>query len=264
MNRFSETVTQTLPARVPEARRIGLIQVGDRDMAKLVKADALYKQLANAIRDGIATGRWQPGDMLPSEAALKTEYDVSATTVRQALIALRAEGLIIVRNGIGSFVSSSYNQPATTIDRRGADEPALTPTAEALRYRGTADPSLAAVLNIAENEPLFIAEGPAIEEGTGRKILIRSLIPIDATDGYAPDADTATLLAMQAKRHGKPTATEYVRARMPNPDERTALEMSDAIPILETIRVYTAKRRTIFAETQRTSSEGVQLAYPIQ
>jgi GntR family transcriptional regulator len=235
-------------------------------MAKLVKADALYKQLANAIRDGIATGRWQPGDMLPSEAALKTEYDVSATTVRQALIALRAEGLIHVRNGIGSFVSSSYNQPATTIDRRTADEPALTLAGEAMQYRGTADPSLAAVLNIAENEPLFIDEVPAVEEGTGRKVLIRRLIPIDATDGYAPDADadTATLLAMQTKRHGKPTTTEYVRARMPNPDERSALDLSDAIPILETIRVATAKGRTVFAETQRTSSEGVQLAYPIR
>jgi GntR family transcriptional regulator len=236
-------------------------------MVELVKADALYKQLANVIRDGIATGRWQPGDMLPSEAALKTEYGVSATTVRQALIALRAEGLIIVRNGIGSFVSSSYNQPAATIDRTGiAEAPALTPTGEAMQFRGTADPSLAALLDIAENEPLFIVEVRATEEGTGRRVLIRRMIPIEATDGYAPDpdADTATLLAMLTKRHGKPTTTEYVRARMPNPDERSALDLSDAVPIFETIRVATAKRRTIYAETQRTSTEGVQLAYPIR
>lgn len=236
-------------------------------MAGLVKADALYKQLANVIRDGIATGRWQPGDMLPSEAALKTEYGVSATTVRQALIALRAEGLIIVRNGIGSFVSASYNQPAATIDRgRTAEAPPLVTTGEPMQFRGTADAPTAALLGIAEDEPLFNTEVPAAEDGTGRKVLIRRTIPIEATDGHAPDpdADTETLLATLTNRHGKLTATEYVRARMATPDERSALDLSDAVPILETIRVATAKGRTVYAETQRTSAEGVQLAYPIR
>ena len=238
-------------------------------MVKIVK-DAVYKQVANDIRDSITNTenpRWQPGDMLPSEAALRTEYDVSATTIRNALLELRTEGLITIRNGIGAFVSSSYNQPAATIDRaRDAETPALAPTGEPMQYRGTADPSTAALLNISENEPLFIDEVSAIEDGTGRKVLMRQVIPIDATDGYAPDpdADTATLLAMLTKRHGKLTTTEYVRARMPNPDERTALDLSDAVPIFETTRVATAKGRTVYAETQRTSTEGVQLAYPIR
>jgi GntR family transcriptional regulator len=235
-------------------------------MAKLVK-DALYKQLAKVLRDGITEGRWQPGDMLPSEAALREEYDVSPTTVRQALLELRSEGLITVRNGKGSFVSSSYNQPAATINRAHSPErPALIPAGDAMQFRGTADTPTAALLGITEDEPLFNVEVPAVEDGTGRKILIRRIIPIDATDGYAPDpdADTATLLAMLTKRHGKVSTTEYVRARMPSPDERTALDLTDAVPIFETIRVATAKGRTIYAETQRISTEGVQLAYLIR
>lgn len=235
-------------------------------MAKLVK-DALYKQLAKVLRDGITEGRWQSGDMLPSEAALREEYDVSPTTVRQALLELRSEGLITVRNGKGSFVSASYNQPAATIDRAStADAPALITTGDPLQFRGTADTPMAALLGITEDEPLFNVEVPAVEDGTGRKVLIRRIIPIEATNGHAPEpnADTATLLAMLTKRHGKPTVTEYVRARMPSPDERTALDLSDAVPIFETIRVATAKRRTVYAETQRTSTEGVQLAYPIR
>jgi len=236
-------------------------------MAQIIKADALYKQLANVVRDGIATGKWQPGDMLPSEAAMKAEYGVSATTVRQALIALRAEGLITVRNGIGSFVSASYNQPATTINRASAAEaPALTPTGTPTQYRRPADPLMASLLGVEEDEPLFNVEVPAIEDVTGRKVLIRRMIPIEATDGHAPDADTdtAALLAMLTKRHGKATTTEYVRARMPSPEEREALELADAVPIFETIRVATAKGRTVYAETQRTSADGIQLAYPIR
>jgi hypothetical protein len=81
---------------------------------------------------------------------------------------------------------------------------------------------MAALLNIAEDEPLFIVEVPAAEDGTGRRVLIRRMIPIEASDGYAPDpgTDTDALLAMLAKRHGKASTTEYVRARMPSPDER--------------------------------------------
>lgn len=238
-------------------------------MVKIVK-DAVYKQVANDIRDGITNTenpRWQPGDMLPSEAALRTEYDVSATTIRNALLELRTEGLITIRNGIGAFVSTSYNQPATTIDRASdAEAPALTPTGEPMQYRGPADAPTAALLGIADDEPLFNVAVPAVEDGTDRKILIRRLIPIAATDGHAPDpdADTATLLAMLTKRHGKLTTTEYVRSRMPNPDERTALDLADAVPIFETTRVATAKGRTVYAETQRTTTEGNQLAYPIK
>jgi GntR family transcriptional regulator len=235
-------------------------------MAELVKK-TLHQQLADLIRDGIREGRWQPGDMLPSEAALRQEYGVSPTTIRRALLALVTEGLIVVRNGKGSFVSGSYNQPAATIDRTSlAEAPRPIPTGDALQFRGTADAPMAAVLGISEDEPLFIVEVPAAEEGSGRRVLIRRMIPIEATDGHAPDpdADSDMLLAMLTRRHGKMTQTEYVRARMPNPDERSALDLSDAVPIFETIRVATAKRRTVYAETQRTSTEGVQLAYPIR
>lgn len=236
-------------------------------MVELVKADALYKQLANVIRDGIATGKWQPGDMLPSEAAMKNEYGVSATTVRQALIALRAEGLITVRNGIGSFVSDTYNKAAATIDRaRNAQAPALVPTGQPTTYRQNADELTAALLGVAEGEPLFVIDVAATEDGTGRKVLVRRAIPIEASDGYAPDpdADSATLIAAQAKRHGKLTTTEYVRARMPSPDERQALDLTDVTPIFETVRIETAKDSTVFAEIQRASAEGIQLAYPIK
>ena len=238
-------------------------------MAKIVK-DAAYKQVADDIRDGIInpdTPRWKPGDMLPSEAELKTEYEVSSTTIRRALLELRNEGLITLRNGIGAFVSANYNKPAATINRVPVGEtPTLTPTGDAMQFRGTADAPMAALLGIAEDEPLFVVEVPAAEEGTGRAILIRRMIPIEATDGHAPDpdADTATLLAMLTKRHGKPSLTEYVGSRMPNPDERKRLGLSDAVPIFETTRVATAKGRTIYAETQRMSTVGVQLAYPMR
>jgi DNA-binding GntR family transcriptional regulator len=64
----------------------------------------LYGQLAQILRQCITTGHYPPGSWLPSEQALADAQGVSKATVRQALSALRAEGLVEVHNGRGSYV----------------------------------------------------------------------------------------------------------------------------------------------------------------
>jgi GntR family transcriptional regulator len=65
----------------------------------------LYYQLGSVLRDQIVSGRYGPGDRLPTEAELATEYGVSRITVRQALSALEDESLIRREAGRGTFVS---------------------------------------------------------------------------------------------------------------------------------------------------------------
>ena len=43
----------------------------------------LYRQIADRIREQIARGELKPGDALPTESALQTEFGVSRVTVRQ-------------------------------------------------------------------------------------------------------------------------------------------------------------------------------------
>ena len=62
---------------------------------------ALYEQLAGEI----GSGRLAPGARLPTEEALTRAARVSRTVVREAVAALRAEGLVITRQGVGAFVS---------------------------------------------------------------------------------------------------------------------------------------------------------------
>ncbi|WP_194906137.1 GntR family transcriptional regulator [Catenulispora rubra] len=238
-------------------------------MVEIIRADALYRQLANVVRDEIAHGKWAPGEFLPSEAVMSEVYKVSRPTVRQALIALRAEGLIGVRMGKGSYVRRSYNSAAATIDRSGTG-PArlLKPTAEPNGYRQNADAPTAELLGISEDDPMFVLELPTIEDGTGRKVLTRRLLPvaITANTPLATDhfPERSALLTALTERHGKLSAIEYVRTRMPNPDETTALELSDITPLLETILVTSAKRGPVLAESERTSGEAVQLSYPVK
>lgn len=53
-----------------------------------------HAAIAQALREQIRSGELTPGSPLPSEARLTSQYQVSRGTVRQALAALRAEGLI--------------------------------------------------------------------------------------------------------------------------------------------------------------------------
>jgi GntR family transcriptional regulator len=53
-----------------------------------------HAAIAAALREQIRSGELSPGEPLPSEARLTNRYAVSRGTVRQALAALRAEGLI--------------------------------------------------------------------------------------------------------------------------------------------------------------------------
>lgn len=65
----------------------------------------LYAQLKHILREHIQHGSYQPGDRIPSELELCDHYGVSRIVVRQALAELTQEGLIVRRQGLGSFVA---------------------------------------------------------------------------------------------------------------------------------------------------------------
>ncbi|MGD9980118.1 MAG: GntR family transcriptional regulator [Hyphomonadaceae bacterium] len=65
----------------------------------------LYHQLERQLRERITRGEFKPGEALPTEERICVQYGVSRITVRRALDALIAEGLITKRRGVGSFVT---------------------------------------------------------------------------------------------------------------------------------------------------------------
>ncbi|MFV2009244.1 MULTISPECIES: GntR family transcriptional regulator [unclassified Micromonospora] len=65
---------------------------------------AKWVGLAAYIRKQIVTGELSPGAKLPSTSQLCAERNVSAIVVRNAMIALKAEGLVVGVPGVGVFV----------------------------------------------------------------------------------------------------------------------------------------------------------------
>jgi DNA-binding GntR family transcriptional regulator len=73
-----------------------------------------YRQVADSVRDLIASGRLQPGSMVPSELALAERHGVARGTVRAALAVLVDEGLIEVVPGQGRRVVGAGEQLGDT------------------------------------------------------------------------------------------------------------------------------------------------------
>lgn len=66
---------------------------------------SLYQRLRRGLRDAIERGLLKPEDPLPPERDLATDLAVSRITVRKAVDALVDEGLLIRRQGAGTFVA---------------------------------------------------------------------------------------------------------------------------------------------------------------
>ena len=63
-------------------------------------------EVAGRIADEIVGGRYAPGARLPTEQEMMAAMGVSRTVIREAVAALRAEGLVITRQGLGAFVAA--------------------------------------------------------------------------------------------------------------------------------------------------------------
>lgn len=63
-----------------------------------------YNQLVNILRRKIAAGEYRPGDRLPSEAELCSQYQVSTITARRAIKILVDQDIAITRQGHGTYL----------------------------------------------------------------------------------------------------------------------------------------------------------------
>ncbi|MFI7073465.1 winged helix-turn-helix domain-containing protein [Micromonospora sediminicola] len=69
-----------------------------------------HGDLADLLRERILTGQLAPGAVLPSDRYLQQQYGLGRETVRAALLALQAEGLVVRRQGKASRVRPIYDK----------------------------------------------------------------------------------------------------------------------------------------------------------
>lgn len=75
-------------------------------LKRLVPARNLTEEVAGQLASEIRRGKLAPGSRLPTEAALMRALGVSRTVVREAIAALRSEGMVVTRQGSGAYVAA--------------------------------------------------------------------------------------------------------------------------------------------------------------
>ncbi|WP_374471120.1 GntR family transcriptional regulator [Phenylobacterium sp.] len=118
----------------------------------------LYQQLQQQIREAIQNRVLAPDEALPPERDLAEEFSVSRITVRKALDGLVAEGLLLRRQGAGTFVASRVEKSFSKLSSFSEDmiSRGRTPRSEWLkRAEGAVTPEESMVLGLSPGSPVY-------------------------------------------------------------------------------------------------------------
>jgi GntR family transcriptional regulator len=236
-----------------------------------------YRQIAEYLRRGILDGTYPAGQPLPSEEALAKQFGVTRPTVRQGLTELRASGLVEVIMGRGTFARSPHSRPSLTRPRgvrrtpegtyAEADGITWTVHEEPLATRTDAPLALADLLRIPPGEPLYTYD--ALETAAlGLRQLHRTYVPFSVLvdtkyETEAPPPAPQLYTALSDLGH-ELHFTEYLRPRMPLPDQAQALRLPEGVPLLTILRVtHTPEAKPLALEEFHLPGDNLELSYPL-
>lgn len=131
----------------------------DRPVDRQTTDVPLYVQIAESLLDRIESGRLLAGDRLPPERELSEGLGVNRLTLRRALRVLESQGLLIRRQGSGTFVADPKieRQAGRLISfTRGMERRGFSPGARIVRAdERPVGASLAAVLHLPLAAPVY-------------------------------------------------------------------------------------------------------------
>jgi GntR family transcriptional regulator len=118
----------------------------------------LYQQLQRALRQAIETRILSPDDALPPERDLATEFSVSRITVRKAIDGLVNEGMLVRRQGSGTFVCSRVEKNFSKLTSFSEDMRARGRNPRSVwlrRSAGTVTPEESLTLRSSPGTPVY-------------------------------------------------------------------------------------------------------------
>jgi DNA-binding GntR family transcriptional regulator len=122
-----------------------------------------YQLLAARLREDIETGRYPVGSLMPPETEIGAHYNVSRSTVREAIRRLQVAGLVSRRAGVGTRIESI--SAVSTYSQFGSSIEELVENAKEIRLTVTkandiiVDAKLANFLRCKPNQKFLRLEG---------------------------------------------------------------------------------------------------------
>ncbi|MBV6638213.1 MAG: phosphonate metabolism transcriptional regulator PhnF [Mameliella sp.] len=204
---------------------------------------ALWTAISDSLTGDIATGRYGPGDKLPTEAELSARFGVNRHTVRRALQHMAENGLVHARRGAGVFVAArptEYPIGQRVRFHRNLRAAGRVPGRELL-MSGTrsADREEAQALRIAPGDPVLAYETIATADGEpialGEGVFPAARLPGMPEALQAHSSVTAALAACGVADYTR--ASTRVTAHLATPTQARRLRLPDGAPLLRTTGV---------------------------
>jgi GntR family transcriptional regulator len=245
-----------------------------------------YRRIVDDLRAAIATGQRAPGERLPSEHELASEYGASRPTVRRAIAVLKAEGLVVSEQGRGMFVRSTPHvrlllSGANYRKHRDAGLPGFNAQ---VREQGqvpeqrlldvitiAASADVAQRLNLAEDEQVVVR----------KRLFMINAQPVSFCDSYYPATMvTGTTIAKRQKIRGGVNSliedpdgpirrriarsVDELLARMPSQDELDGLQLTAGVPVVVIVRtVYDVNGDPIEVQHTIAAADRHQFQYEV-
>lgn len=235
-----------------------------------------YRQVADYLREGILNGTFKEGRPVPSEDRLAEQFGVTRPTVRQGIAELRASGLVEVMAGRGAFVRSLHGRPSLTRPRGvrrtkdgryvEADGIQWTNAEPPTATRTDAPLAIAEMLRIPPGEPMYTYDVLQTANDGRLRQLHRTYVPFSVLVGtkYEEEAPPPApeLYGALAELGHELSFTEYVRTRMPLPDQTEALRLSEGVPLLHVTRVVSSEgAQPLVIEEVQMAGADIELSF---
>lgn len=228
----------------------------------------LYKEVRRSLLQCLAKGEWKPGDQLPPEPELAGRFGVAIPTVRAGVGDLVAAGVLIRRQGKGTFVArhDSHAQEFRFSNiLNSSHENISTSRTQVSMRKVRADPETAALLALAIDD-LQVLRIESVLEADGRPVGLMELTLPHALFAKLTRADLEqskdNLYSVYQRVCGVTVLRmeERVLARIAEGRTAKALRLRPGHPILMVDRIaFTFEDRPV--EVRRRSFEGLEHYY---
>ena len=111
----------------------------------------IYRQLVQQVRRDVMLGRLRPGDQLPSVKEVVDSLSVNPNTVVKAFGELAHQGLVVRRQGVGTFVAAA--PPVTSLPVAPKLLASLARWVDRARQDGLSSEQIRMLLEVALDEP---------------------------------------------------------------------------------------------------------------
>jgi GntR family transcriptional regulator len=223
----------------------------------------LYVKLEQIIKSKIMTGEFLPGEQIPTEKDLAGTYQVSSITARQAVLNLVQEGLLLRKQGKGTFVRDDRTtaiKNIMTLNVRG-DIDDVVPEGLALQKVNVLDmgrmacpKKIASALNLAEGGEILRIRRTRCDDAGAVLSYVKNYLPVHIGEKIQKkDLLAYSMLHVLRNKVGLPlkSVVQYVMAVIADYEIASALSISISSPVLylETIIFEEGEKPTEYVQT---------------